>query len=31
MKTQIRLHLPSACPFQQILRTVLVRLPRLVT
>lgn len=31
MKTQIRLHLPSACPYQAILRTVLGRLPRLVT
>ena len=31
MKTQIRLHLPSACPFQAILRTVLGRLPRFVT
>jgi hypothetical protein len=31
MKTQVRLHLPSAYPFQAILRTVLVRLPRFVT
>jgi hypothetical protein len=31
MKTQIRLHLPTACPYQAILRTVLGRLPRLVT
>ena len=31
MKTQIRLHLPSAYPFQAILHTVLERLPRLVT
>ena len=31
MKTQIRLHLPSACSFQKILRAVLVCLPRLVT
>jgi hypothetical protein len=31
MKTQIRLHLPSACPFQPILRTVLLSLPRLIT
>jgi hypothetical protein len=31
MKTQIRLRLPSARPFQQILRTVLVRLPSFVT
>jgi len=31
MKTQIRLHLPSACPYQAILRTVLDRLPRPVT
>ncbi len=30
MKTQIRLHLPSACPYQAILRTVLARIPRLV-
>jgi hypothetical protein len=29
MKTQIRLHLPSACPYQA-LRTVLARIPRLV-
>ena len=31
MKTQIRLHLPSACPYQAILRTVLGRIPRLIT
>jgi hypothetical protein len=31
MKTQIRLHLPTACPYQPILRLVLGRLPRLVT
>jgi hypothetical protein len=31
MKTQIRLHLPTACPYQAILRTVLGRLPRFVT
>jgi len=31
MKTQIRLHLPTACPSQPILRLVLDRLPRLVT
>jgi len=31
MKTQVRLHLPSACPCQAILRTVLDRLPRLIT
>lgn len=31
MKTQIRLHLPSACPYQAILRTVLGRLPRPMT
>jgi hypothetical protein len=31
MKTQIRLHLPAACPYQAILRTALVRLPRLIT
>ncbi|MGI9449705.1 MAG: IS1380 family transposase [Geminicoccaceae bacterium] len=30
MKTQIRLHLPTACPYQPILRLVLTRLPRLV-
>jgi hypothetical protein len=30
MKTQIRLHLPSACPYQAILRTVLEHLPRLI-
>jgi hypothetical protein len=30
-KTQIRLHLPSACPDQTILRLVLGRIPRLVT
>ena len=30
MKTQVRLHLPSACPYQAILRTVLDRLPRLL-
>jgi hypothetical protein len=30
-KTQIRLHLPSACPYRAILRTVLGRLPRFVT
>jgi hypothetical protein len=30
MKTQIRLHLPSACPCQAILRTVLDRIPRLL-
>ena len=31
LKTQIRLHLPSVCPYQSILRTVLGRLPRLLT
>lgn len=31
IKTQIRLHLPTACPYQPILRLVLGRLPRLVT
>ena len=31
LKTQIRLHLPSACPDQTILRVVLGRFPRLVT
>jgi len=31
LKTQIRLHLPSACPDQTILRLVIGRLPRLVT
>ena len=30
MKTQIRLHLPSSCPYQAVLRTVLARIPRLV-
>lgn len=29
MKTQVRLHLPSACPYQAIMRTVFDRLPRL--
>lgn len=31
MKTQVRLHLPTACPYQAILRTVLGRLPHFVT
>jgi hypothetical protein len=31
LKTQIRLHLPTACPHQAILRLVLRRIPRLVT
>lgn len=31
MKTQIRLHLPTSCPDQAILRVVLDRIPRLVT
>jgi hypothetical protein len=29
MKTQIRLHLPTSCPDQRILRIVLDRIPRL--
>ena len=31
LKTQIRLHLPTACPDQAILRVVLGRMPGLVT
>jgi hypothetical protein len=31
MKTMIRVHLPTACPAQDILRLVLGRIPRLVT
>ncbi|CCG08341.1 Transposase IS4 family protein [Pararhodospirillum photometricum DSM 122] len=31
MKTVIKVHLPSATPYQDILRLVLGRLPRLVT
>jgi Transposase DDE domain group 1 len=31
MKTMIKIHLPSACPVQDILRLVLARVPRLVT
>ena len=31
LKTQIRLHLPTACPHQAILWGVLGRIPRLVT
>ena len=31
LKTQIRLHLPTSCPDQHILRIVLERIPRLVT
>jgi hypothetical protein len=31
MKTQIRLHLPTSCPDQDILRIVLGRISRLVT
>lgn len=31
MKTQIRVHLPTSCPDQAILRIVLDRIPRLVT
>src|SRR3954447_6879459 len=31
LKTQIRLHLPTACPSRAILRVVLGRIPRLVT
>jgi hypothetical protein len=30
LKTQVRLHLPSTCPYQAILQTVLGRLPRLI-
>jgi hypothetical protein len=31
MKTMIRVHLPTSCPAQLILRLVLGRIPRLVT
>jgi hypothetical protein len=31
MKTMIKVHLPTACPVQHILRLVLTRIPRLVT
>ena len=31
MKTQIRLHLPTSCPDQRILRIVLDRIPRFAT
>ena len=31
MKTMIRVHLPTACPAQDILRLLLGRIPRLVT
>jgi hypothetical protein len=31
MKTMIRVHLPTSCPAQDILRLVLGRIPRLVT
>lgn len=31
MKTQIRLHLPTSCPDQRILRIVLSRIPQLAT
>ena len=31
MKTQIRLHLPTACPYKPFLRLLIDRLPRLVT
>ena len=31
MKTQLRVHLPTACPIQAILRLVLGRIPRLAT
>ncbi|GLS33890.1 hypothetical protein GCM10007937_56030 [Mesorhizobium albiziae] len=31
MKTQIRLHLPTSCPDQRILRIVLNRIPRFVS
>ena len=30
MKTMIRVHLPTACPAQDILRSALGRIPRLV-
>ena len=31
MKTMIRVHLPTSCPGQEILRFALQRIPRLVT
>jgi hypothetical protein len=31
MKTMIKIHLPTSCPAQDILRLVLARIPRLVT
>ncbi len=31
MKTMIRVHLPTSCPAQDILRFALERIPRLVT
>ena len=31
MKTMIKVHLPTSCPAQDILRLVLGRIPRLVT
>jgi hypothetical protein len=31
MKTMIRVHLPTSCPTQDILRLALARIPRLVT
>ncbi|MDX8480812.1 hypothetical protein RFN28_20430 [Mesorhizobium sp. VK24D] len=31
MKTQMRLHLPTSCPDQRILRIVLSRIPQLAT
>ncbi len=31
LKTQIRLHLPTACPHHALLRAILGRIPRLVT
>ncbi|MER8715988.1 transposase, partial [Mesorhizobium sp. M1295] len=31
MKSQIRLHLPTSCPDQRILRIVLDRIPQLAT
>lgn len=31
MKTQVRLHMPTSCPYQHILRIALNRIPRLMT
>ena len=31
LKTRVLLHLPSACPFQAVLRLALGRLPRLIS